>query len=217
MKHFACLFFLTVLLSTGIFAQISVGVNVSYHQGWQQYADELNVVRANTYINKFAGGATVQYDLGRHLSIVAEPGFVQRGAACFPGWTLPIGGTEGTFVGHYVEMPILLEGRLFAWQDRVQFFGHAGAGYSYMLNGYRQFDFEDPNTPPQRNWLDFSQESGLNRMDFGFYGGAGIGVKAGPGYATGSFRYYHGMPDVEDAQISKNRATSFALGYRLAL
>ncbi|MFM9949928.1 MAG: outer membrane beta-barrel protein [Saprospiraceae bacterium] len=215
LAHF--LFLSVSLFATGLSAQVRLGVNVFYNQAWQQYDESLLILRENVYIHTPGASATVEYAIDQHLSLVVEPGFVQRGAACFPGFQLPIGGNEVTFVGNYIEMPVMVQGQLYAWQNRLQFFVQAGAGYSYMISGYREFSFENPEAPAQRNRLIFDEEPNVNRFDFGYYGGGGVGVKAGPGYLTATCRYYHGMPDVDDFQVSKNRALSYALGYRVSL
>ncbi len=215
LAHF--LFLSASLFVTGLSAQIRLGVNVFYNQAWQQYDESLLILRENVYIHTPGVSATVEYAIDQHFSLVVEPGFVQRGAACFPGFALPIGGTEVTFVGNYIEMPVMVQGQLYAWQNKLQFFLQAGAGYSYMINAHREFDFQDPEAPAQRERVNFDQEPNVNRFDFGYYGGGGIGVKAGPGYLTAACRYYHGMPDVDDFQVSKNRALSFGLGYRIEL
>lgn len=213
MKNF--LLFSALLLSASLSAQVSFGVNFLYNQAWQKYDESLNIDRGNVYIDKFGGSATVQYDFSPNFSIVAEPGFIQRGAACFPGF-LP-SGNEVTFVGNYLEMPVLLKGRIFAAENQFQFFAFAGAGYSYMLSATRTIDFQDEGTPDQRNRINFDEEPNVNRTDFGFYGGGGVGILMGPGYITATARYYHGMPNVDDFQESKNRALGFALGYLISL
>lgn len=217
MKSFFSLVLIAGLCITGLSAQVSIGVKVFYNQAWQQYDESLLILRENVYIHTPGASATVEYAIDQHFSLVAEPGFVQRGAACFPGFALPIGGTEVTFVGNYVEMPVMVQGQLHAWQNKLQFFLQAGAGYSYLINAHREFDFQDPEAPVQRERVNFDQEPNVNRVDFGFYGGGGVGVKAGPGYLTAECRYYHGMPDVDDFQVSKNRALSFGVGYRVGL
>jgi len=215
MKLTPILFLLASLFATGLSAQITLGVNVFYNNAWQQYDENLLILRQQVYIHNVGASATVEYAIDQHFSLVVEPGFVQRGAACEPGFQLPIGGSEATLVGNYIEMPVTLQGNLFAWQNKLQFFAKAGAGYSYLTGGYREIDFED--SAAQRTRLDMSQEPNLNRLDFGFYGGGGVGVKAGPGYLTAEFRYYHGMPDMDDFQVSKNRALSYGVGYRIGL
>ncbi len=81
-------------------------------------------------------------------------------------------------------MPVRVQGQLNAWQNRLQFFVKAGAGYAYLINAHRETDFLNPEVPVQRERVNFDQEPNLNRFDFGFYGGGGVGVKAGPGYLT---------------------------------
>ncbi len=217
MKRYLSLFFFANLCIAALSAQVSIGVNFFYNEAWQQYDESLLILRENVYIHNVGASATVDYAIDQHFSLVVEPGFVQRGAACFPGFVLPIGGNEVTFVGNYVEMPVMVQGHLHAWQNKLRFFLQAGAGYSYMLSGYRKFDFENPEAPSQRERVNFDQEPNINRLDFGFYGGGGVGIKAGPGYLTATCRYYHGMPDVDDFQVSKNRAVSYGVGYRIAL
>lgn len=217
MKKIIYCFLLAGLFANSLSAQVTLGVKSFYNTAWQQYSEDLLILRQDVYIHNFGGGLTFQYAIDEHLSIGIEPGFVQRGAACLPGFNLPIGGIEATLVGSYIEAPLTLEGHLFAWQERVQFFAKAGAGYSYMIGGYRQIDFQNPEVPAERTNLDFSQEPNLNRFDFGFYGSGGFGVKAGPGYITAECRYYHGMPNVDKNQESRNRAISYGLGYRVTL
>ncbi len=217
MKHFACLFFLTALLSTGLSAQVSVGLNVSYNHSWQDYMENLLILRYRTYVNKPGVSATVQYDIDRHISLIVEPGFVQRGTDSEPVLGLPFIPFESSFVASYLEMPVLLQGRLFAFKGMVQFFLQAGAGYSYMLSAYRDTRFPDLLIPEERSKVNFGNETNISRLDFGYYGGGGVGVQAGPGQIMATFRYYHGMGKVNDLWNSFNRSNSFSLGYRLAL
>lgn len=217
MKRFLYLFLMAGLWSTGLSAQVSVGVNVFYNQAWQQYSEDLLILRYDTYLHKVGASATVQYDIDRCFSLVIEPGFVQRGTPVEPIFGLPIIATETSFTGSYIEMPVLAQARVFALQDRLQFFAQLGAGYAYLLSARRDVDFLDEGIPSQHQRVNFDNEININRLDFGYYGGGGLGVQAGPGYLTATCRYYHGMPRVNDFWDSKNRTLNFILGYRIAL
>lgn len=217
MKAFFGLMLIAGLCINNLSAQVSLGVRAFYNNAWQQYDESLLILRENVYIHNAGAAATVEYAIDPHFSLVVEPGFVQRGAACLPGFGLPVGGSEVTFVGSYVEMPVLAQAHLYALQNKLQFFVQAGAGYSYLMKAHRKFDFVNPEAPSQRERINFDQEPNINRLDFGYYGGGGIGIKAGPGYLTATCRYYHGMPDVDDFQVSKNRAMSYGVGYKISL
>lgn len=217
MKLRSCLLLLVAMCAKSLSAQVSLGVNVFYNQTWQKF--NLTHFEADDpqCLHKFGMSVAVQYDIDRHFSLLAEPGIVRLGdpnESRFIPFFLPM---EVSFVGTYLEMPVLLQGRLFAWQDRVQFFAQAGLGYAYLLNAHSQSHMLHDASFSERREVVFEDNPSINRLDFGYYCGGGFGVRSGPGYLTATFRYYNGMAEVNDAWKSRNRSLSFMLGYRLSL
>ena len=198
------------------FSQIVLGAKFTANHNWQKYAEGTNA--ANADLSVWGKGASVSalYQLDDHFAIGVEPGLVQRGTKCEPGFILPYPG-DAKLVCNFVDLPIVAEVSWKVWRDRLLFFGKIGGGMSRLVSGYREISSINPEVPVNRNDLVLDNEQQLRRWEKGLQGGVGLGVKAGPGYINFETRYYHGLTDANKFLTSKNRSLGYSLGYRIAL
>src|SRR6185369_7803856 len=79
------LLFCLFVFANHLGAQVSLGFRAGYNNSWENYGDVNLPDNAKTHVNgmHFTGLAYVKAD--QYFSIGVEPGYVQKGAACFPG------------------------------------------------------------------------------------------------------------------------------------
>ena len=97
-----------------------------------------------------------------------------------------------------------------------EIFGKCGGGASFLVDGYRELNFEWLGGPQIQD-LDFAQEPDLNRWDWGLNAGLGIGYRIGPGHLQIEYEYYRSLTDMNKFLTSKNRNAGFALGYLIRI
>ena len=107
------------------------------------------------------------------MQVGIEPGFVQRGAACIPGFNPFIGDTE--FRLNYIELPLMVRGNFSFAKERLEVFGKVGYGGSMVAKGTEVLTIIGSDEPPEETEIDFqNQFSSLNKYDHGLYGGFGF-------------------------------------------
>ena len=206
---------LTFFLTTGaLSAQLSLGIQTQVGESWQYYGEEIDINGFDQRIDHYGVSAQLMYNLSPNLSIGVAPGYMRRGAACFPGFIgelQPV--QDATIYANYLQLPVLLR-----WNTplggRWSTFAEAGAGFAYLLNGHWELLFFNLEGDRQKRDIDFNQDSFLNRYDFALQANLGMAYELGPGQVRLSGGYYHGMLDVNDNNTSENRAWSIQLGYQ---
>lgn len=200
-------------------AQITVGLKTGYTRAWEKYDVEVPE-DADIHVKGFNIAAMAYLRLNSFLSIGIEPGYVERGAACIPGWNVGIdpgfnGDTE-LFL-KYSELPLMLQGNLPLFKGKLEAFGKAGYGLAYMTAAYERTVDLDGVNPPVRNKIDLSISPRLNRLDHGFHGTLGLEYQLGVGQIFIETAYYSSVRDADRQNFSKNRNLNFNLGYTIGL
>jgi hypothetical protein len=95
--------FLLFGLSFQLFSQLSIGVVKTdmSKPGWSMVMMQMFQEDAKIHVDRFQISGLSYLELSKHFKIGAEPGFVQRGAACFPGFVNFIGDTK--LFSNYIE------------------------------------------------------------------------------------------------------------------
>ncbi|GJM34146.1 MAG: hypothetical protein DHS20C18_31470 [Saprospiraceae bacterium] len=209
----------SLLLTTGAFAQLSIGINAAYGHSWQDYGDDFYAFGRDLKIDGYTLAVSIYYDLSSNLSVGMEPGITRRGSARDPGfaWRNIYVWQGAAIYNNYVQLPLLLRGQLNLWQSNFFLSGKVGGGPAYMVSGHRQIKYWEPSQAEERQDLNFKEEQDLNRWDFGGYGGLGLGYRIGPGAIQVEANYYYGLMDANDQLTSKNRSLLFGLGYTFRL
>ncbi len=207
------LLILPILLASSVLSgQISLGVKGGITHSWLQYTEgsydetaDLTVWGANTAV-------TFNYRFSRLWSLQAEPGWVQRGSKCFPGYVLPIG-IDAIFSGNYVTLPLMAQIDVPIY-GRLQVFAAAGPSISWLASAKLTrsgYGFGDADDQVER--IDFKTDTRYARLDYGATGVAGLGLRVGPGTIQLDTRYYVGIKDVNKALRSRSRNLDFRVGY----
>jgi len=184
---------------------VRAGVNLSAFTG--SFADLVepdNRVAANVAF-------VYEYDFVPEFSLHTGIGYAGKGGVSHSEGTDPSGNPTGTFKDtwsfEYLEVPLLLRGRMPVLGTRHVFL-ELGPMLDFRLSG--KFGTEAPGVP------DVSLTTRMNAFDLGFGAGFGIELPAGPGRFGIETRYSRGFDDLFDTNgtlTTINQAWTFALSY----
>jgi len=197
-------------------AQISLGVRGGYGKAWEDYGDAEVPENAKIHIPGYQASAIINVGLGKIFRLGVEPGFVRRGAACIP--TFVTFTNDVKWMLNYVEMPVILTGKI-PVNQKLEIFGKAGYGVSYMTSATAVFIDLTGALPPSKQPMDLDNPFGTNirRWDNGIYTGLGIGYNTPFGQVFLDSNYYVGMRDVTGGSTSKSRNLQLGLGLTVSL
>lgn len=200
-------------------AQVSIGLKTGYTRAWEKY--DVDVPDdARIHVRGFNIAGMVYLKLNDHLSIGVEPGYIERGAACVPGWNTgitPIFRGDTELFLKYTELPMMVQGNLPVLNGKFEVFGKAGYGIAYMTAAFQKVTDLDGIVPSVRSKLDLSNDDRLNRLDHGFHGTVGLSKSLGKGRIFLETAYYSSVRDADRSNFSKNRNLNFNVGYLLDL
>lgn len=192
-------------------AQFSIGIKGGASNAWEYYGDVDLPDGAEIDVNGFYISILSYYRFSKHISIGIEPGYVQRGAACVPGWNPFVGDTK--FMLNYIEAPLFLKANTTLFKDKISLFGKLGMGGSYLQSGIEIIESAFPEIPDLRTKIDYEGRfESLNAFDYGAYGGAGIGFNFGDTQLFLEGNYYHALMDFDSNNTSQNRSLQLGLG-----
>ncbi len=215
------LLILTLIFSLPSTAQLTVGLKAGAIRAWEDYGSVVLPENAETHLWGLSVSGLLYRSINDHLSVGIEPGYVQRGAACYPGWWND--GTDPIFVGdtrlylNYLEAPLMVMGNLPVLKGRLALYGKAGFGFSYLAYAMReQFDINTEEVVSETR-VRPGKDSNLRRWDHGFYGNLGVGFPLAGGTIFAESGYYLSFRDVDRFNSSQNRSINFNVGYMRAL
>ncbi|MEM1321212.1 MAG: outer membrane beta-barrel protein [Bacteroidota bacterium] len=208
--------FLCLLFQEAI-AQLSVGVKGGYTRAWEFYDRDDLPDNAEIHIHGYHITGMIYTSIGQHFSIGAEPGFIQRGAACIPGFI--DFNSDRRMDLNYVEVPLMLSGRIKLFNNKFSIYGKIGAGAAFLTSVYEeQVAFISPigevipMDPIVREKIDLDN-SRLRRWDFGLYSNLGFAYHFGPNQIFLETGYYHALRDADTGFTSQNRSINTGMGY----
>ena len=156
-------------------------------------------------------GFVYEYDFVSWLALHTGVGYSGKGGVGHSEGTDPIGNPTGTsddtWSFNYLEVPLLLRGRLGVFGTR-HVFAELGPILDFRLSG----NFE--SSPPVVS--EVSLTSRMNVFDLGFGAGVGFEFPAGPGRLGLETRYTRGFDDLYDVSgtlSTINQAWTFAVSY----
>ena len=152
-----------------------------------------------------------EYDFISWLALHTGVGYSGKGGVGHSEGTDPIGNPTGTsddtWSFNYLEVPLLLRGRMPAF-GTTHVFAELGPMLDFRLSG--NFETSPPVIP------EFSLTSRMNVFDLGFGAGVGLEFRAGPGRLGLETRYTRGFDDLYDVSgtlSTINQAWTFAVSY----
>ena len=205
---------LFVCFTFNLQAQLRVGADLGYTRAWQDYGAFQAPEGAQIHVHGFHASLTAYKSLNRYFAIGVEPGFIERGAACVPGWQ-PVFEGDTRLDLHYIQVPAFLECRLPLIENHLELIGGLGYSLGFMAAAFREDAFFLIDTPPTRTRLDDSNGlNDLNRWDHGAQGKLGLALRIGSGQLLLQSSYYHGLRNADRNNDSQNRGLNFSIGWR---
>ena len=195
-------------------AQFSIGLKGGHARAWEDYGDTWLPEGARVHVNGINVSTLAYYRLGRHLQIGIEPGFVQRGAACIPGFLTFNSDTK--LLLNYLELPIMVAANVSFFNHRLELFGKVGVSTSYITTAHREVVDLLGEDPMLRTKLDL-RDGNMKRWDRGLHGNLGLGYQLGSNQLFFEVAHYYGLRDVDNFFTSKNRNLNLNLGYLIRL
>lgn len=221
MKKLVILYFSLLVISIQIIhGQIAIGVKGGYTNSWPGYGDVELPNDAQTHISGNNLSIFLTIPVFENYKITFNPGYIKRGAACFPGWQ-PVFEGDSKVLLNYFELPILIEKGFSLGSTKLDLVSGLGYGLSSLnsANVHEDRVFQDGiNTIVSPIRIGKSSNDIFNRIDHGFY----LNLKVVYNLFINHFifldtQYYHGMRDYDKVNVSKNRSINlnFGFGYRI--
>ncbi len=215
-------------------AQLTFGIKGSFIEAKQVLYD------SKTASIPGLGTTLILYKkVNKFLEIGMEPGIVQRGTGqhltqgyyyyapitfcgfgCYTSSYYPTNNPTNGLKTTYFQAPLMTRIGLPLAKGKMAIFGKIGGGPSWLANGYYESEVLDENTfeiKPETRELEFTEETGINRWEWGFYSGGGIGYNLGCGMLTFETEFYRGMTGMSEYTDLKNRSISYSLGFSVKL
>jgi len=207
---------LTLVMSvTSTVAQHSVGARLGYNRAWMYYGDVTLPAGAVTHVNRVSGHLLAYKQLSAHFEVGVEPGYVQRGAACVPGW-IPVFIGDATIFIDYLELPVMLAYRL-PLGNRFRLQWKLGYGASLAIQAAEQVLPPNSDAPFDRTPLDIGRNGDVKRLDHGAHGALSVAIRLGNGYVTIACNHYRSWHNASWRSISQNRGLALSVGYSMDL
>jgi len=203
------------LITIQISAQFSFGVRGGFIRAWEDYGEAELPDDAKIHVDGFQISALTYFALGEHFQIGAEPGYTQRGAACYPRFIIFNNDTK--FLVNYLEIPMMISSKFTFFKEKISITGKLGYGPSFITSAFREVTRLSGDEPPTKIKLDVNDSSELKRWDHGMYGGLGVSLSTGLNRLFLETVYYRGLTDVDPNNASKNRSIQLGLGYWITL
>ena len=206
------------LFSYSAQAQFSLGIKGGYTLAWPDYGTVVLPEYAETAVNGVNGGLILSYRISNRISINADPSYVQRGAACEPGWQ-PIFAADSRLLLDYVELPVMISFNQPVFHNKWNVSLKAGYGFSKIVSAHREEFFISSSKTVYRTKLDLDDpfSTSIVKTDHGAYGGLSVGYNLTFGSIFFESTYYHGMKNVDTENFLKNNSVNFNFGYIVSL
>ncbi|MEL7251218.1 MAG: hypothetical protein AAFO03_22510 [Bacteroidota bacterium] len=223
MKPLLSLLSILLLFSFALSSQTTLTIKSQLGRSWQNYGDDFPLNGYEQNITHYGFSAEVFRAINHRLAIGVAPGFMRRGAACEPSFIagdrlFPTGVlTDATIYLDYLQLPFLIRADFPIW-GKLEATAQTGAGFAYLLSGFREITFLNVSVPDERRDLDFSgADNNLNRFDFGWSSSVGFAYGIGRGEVRVAGEYYNSFLDMNQNNTSLNRNWAVSLAYQFNL
>lgn len=214
---------LVLFCISAVQSQTTLTVKIQAGKSWQNYGDDFPINGYDQNITHYGASVEVFRQLTDRVALGVAPGFMRRGAACEPGFfpngdlVAPFPSFDATVFLDYVQLPFLVRAEL-PLVGRLSVFGQGGAGFSYLIGGYREITFFGLPPSTEERQLDFEgADQNLNRFDFGWSSTLGFAFRVGKGKLRVSGDHYYSFLDMNQNNTSLNRNWAVGLGYQISL
>lgn len=195
--------------------QFEVGIKGGYTKAWPDYGDIELPANAETDLNGFNLGILISGPIANDFGFSINPSFVQKGAACEPGWQPDFTGDSEVHLS-YFELPLTIN-RRFTFKN-FDIIPNLGYSLSYLSSASFHQEINATTTNVTDVPVGGDTPDSFNQIDHGFYSGLRIDKTLVANYFIFlDSSYFHGLKDYDKQNTSKNRNLNFSLGigYRI--
>ena len=231
-KHIYLFLFFAFLVCFSADAQWSFGIQGGINHSWHTIT--VNVPKEGMPRLQGTNTSILLYKkLNKFIEIGAEPGVARRGADR-SSFTVRAEGSillavnifviDDLFEYHhtslqatYFQIPLTTKVNWPLLKGKLALFVKAGGGPSWLSEAFVKNAFNGPVGNGPFTKIDFNENKGLHRWDWGFYGSAGIQVKVGPGHLLMNMDNYTGLSNIMEKGSAKNKSVGYSFGYTIDL
>jgi len=201
-------------------AQITIGLKGGYTNTWPGFGDVELPENAVTDISSFNLSILVEKEIGKGLAFNFGPGYIKRGAACFPGWQPVFEGDSKVYLD-YIEFPFSIVKNLYLDKLKLNVVPGIGFGVSYLYSAASHQELiGQTDLLISVSDISIGEESSdsFNRYDSGFYYSLRLekGLFSHHSIFIESV-YYRGIKDYDKVNVSKNRNLNINFGFAYIL
>ncbi len=206
MKHFS-LFILAFFLCSLAFSQQDFKGELYFGAGGGAMVSNVDFSPTipQTFKVGMLGGVSAKYISQKHLGLLAEVNFAQR------GWKEDYDTSTGFVYNrtlNYLEVPLMTH---VYFGNRTRFILNLGPQVSFLLGGKDTMSPEladdlaarRQENPEARIGEQYAPMDSLNKVDYGLVGGIGMELKTGIGVFDLEGRYYFGLGDIFNSRRTK--------------
>ncbi|MEL6969348.1 MAG: porin family protein [Bacteroidota bacterium] len=214
---------LLLLATASSTAQTTLNIKMQVGHAWQNSSsDILSFIREDEPFLHYGLSAEVFRAVSHKLALGIAPGYMRRGTDFEFGFINglvigPIPTFDAQLHLNYLQLPILIKYET-PLLKKLTLNLQTGAGFAYLLSGFREARLFGSDMPTERRSLDFSgTDEEINRFDFGSTSSLGVGYPLPKGKIQLSFDYYHSFMDADQKVDSQNRTWAVGLGYQFVI
>ncbi|MEM7163541.1 MAG: outer membrane beta-barrel protein [Bacteroidota bacterium] len=215
MKSLFSISIFSILFLGSLQAQNYIGVKGGYTNSWESYGITQVPDEAEIDINTFNASFFWYKNLSEKYQIGIEPGIVQRGANCVPGFISPwLGDTRIKIT--YASLPLNCR-RNFVLADWLNVYLKAGPEFSAAIFAQEQLiELETGEVTDSRD-LSIGRFGEVKQFNFGLSAGSGIEIPIGKGNMILEGVYYNSISHAVPRAFSLNRNINVTLGYGIRI
>lgn len=203
------------LICTSIQAQWTVGFKTGIAKSWEEYGPVDLPRDAVIHVHGMQVSGLVYYQMNPIVWLGIEPGYVERGAACKPGFVIFNRDTRLRL--RYVELPLKVVANLPLFPEILYIRPHLGFGVAFATNAYEEVINTTDDSLVRRTRLSFQDDDAMRRWDYGGYAGVSLSYYLGKHQLILDGNYYRAVPNVDPNLTSRNRSLAVSLGYLIQL
>ncbi|MEL6660438.1 MAG: porin family protein [Bacteroidota bacterium] len=214
---------LLLLATASSTAQTTLNIKMQVGNAWQNSSNNfLFLSRADEPFLHYGLSAEIFRAVSRKFSLGIAPGYMRRGTDFEFGFINglvigPIPTFDAQLHLNYFQLPILAKYET-PFLKKLSLNVQTGAGFAYLLGGFREARLFGSDMPTERQNLDFSgNDEEINRFDFGWASSVGFSYPLPKGKIQMSLDYYHSFMDADQKVDSQNRTWAVGLGYQFVI
>jgi len=202
-----------------LYSQNSVGFKGGFTYAWPEYGSIELPEDADTHIEGFNFSIFYFYNFHKNWAIGVAPGYIKRGAACFPGFQPVFIGDSKVFL-NYIEFPVLVQKSFVLSRNGLRLNSSLGYGLSKLMSAFVHEEIDGSAEKPNVSRIEVDSDNigSFNKYDHGAYFNLGLPYSLNEKHSIFiESSFYYGLKDYDKLSTSKNRSFNLNVGYSFFL